>query len=174
MVRDDKRQDGTGAGDEPPVIDSPAAFVAALHWGFGRAIDRGARRIVAVDADFASWPLDDPALLERLGAWLRRPQRELVLVAATFDEVPRRHPRFVAWRQPRVHAIPGWQAPDDLDVPLPTLLLDDGPLLVRLIDPLRWRGRASLDAQAARLQRDEIDALLQRSEPAFPANHLGL
>lgn len=174
MDRKDLRQDGSGTAAEPPVIDSSAAFVAALHWGFARAIERGARRIVAVDADFASWPLDDPALLEPLAAWLRRPQRELVLLARTFDEVPRRHPRFVAWRQLRAHAVPGWQVPDDLDVPLPTLLLDDGPLLVRLIDPVRWRGRASLDAQAARLQRDEIDALLQRSEPAFPATHLGL
>ena len=174
MDRDDLHHDRAEARDEPPVVDSPASFASALQWGFARAIDRGARRIVAVDADFAAWPLDDPALLERLGAWLRRPQRELVLLAATFDEMPRRHPRFVAWRQPRAHAIPGWQAPDDLDVPLPTLLLDDGPLLVRLIDPARWRGRASLDARAAKLQRDEIDALLQRSEPAFPANQLGL
>ena len=174
MERDQAPTDRSAPGGEPPVIDSPATFVAALHWGFAAAIERGARRIVAVDADFASWPLDDPALLERLGTWLRRPQRELVLVAATFDEMPRRHPRFVAWRQLRAHVIPGWQAPDDLDLPLPTLLLDDGPLLVRLIDPVHWRGRASLDARAARLQRDEIDALLQRSEPAFPANQLGL
>jgi hypothetical protein len=57
---------------------------------------------------------------------------------------------------------------------VPTLLHDDGPVLVRLIDPTHWRGRAALDAREARLVRDEVDALLQRSERSFAANPLGL
>jgi hypothetical protein len=177
MERKDLPQDAgaAGVGDaEARVIDSRSAFAAALHWGVGRAIERGARRIVGVDVDFSDWPLDDPALLATLGPWLRRPQRELVLLASSFDEVALRHPRFVAWRRLRVHAVPGWRAPEDLDVPLPTMLLDDGPLLVQLTDRVHWRGRAALDAHAARLHRDEIDALIQRSEAGFPASHLGL
>jgi hypothetical protein len=47
-------------------------------------------------------------------------------------------------------------------------------VLVRLIDAVHWRGRADRDVQAARLMRDELDAVLQRSEPAFPATELGL
>jgi hypothetical protein len=167
------------AGDEAagaaiPVIDSRAGFEAALRWGFEQAAARGARRIVCVDRDFVLWPLEDPALLDGLATWLRRPQRELVLLASTFDEVPRRLPRFTAWRRTWAHAVPGWQAPPDLDTALPTLLLDDSAVMVRLIDALHWRGRASLDAQAARPYRDEIDAVLQRCEPAFPATRLGL
>jgi hypothetical protein len=159
---------------DAPKIDSRAGFEAALHWGFAQAIEADARRIVAVDRDFADWPLGDPALLDRLTAWVRLPQRQLVLLGSDWDEVPRRHARFMPWRRTWAHAIVAWQRPDDLDVELPTLLLDDGPLLVRLFDRERWRGRAELDARQARLVRDEIDAVLQRSTPALPATQLGL
>jgi hypothetical protein len=157
-----------------PLIDSRAGFAAAIQWGFGRAAAGGARRIVCVDRDFAQWPLDDPALLDGLTAWLRRPQRELVLLASSFDEVPRRLPRFTVWRRYWTHGLSAWRAPADLDNQLPTLLLDDGALMVRLIDAVHWRGRVTVDAQAVRPYRDEIDAVLQRSEPAFAATQLGL
>lgn len=157
-----------------PTIDTRAGFVAALHWGLAQAVARGARRIVCVDPDFADWPLDDPPWLEQLGPWLRLPQRELVLLAADFDGLPPRCPRFVAWRRTWAHAVSTWQVPPDLGAELPTLLLDDGPLLVRLFDRVHWRGSASLDAASARPYRDEIDAVVQRSEPAMPATQLGL
>lgn len=163
-----------GAAAAIPVIDSRTGFEAALHWGFGHAAARGARRIVCVDRNFAIWPLDDPALLDKLTAWLKRPQRQLVLLASNYDEVPRRSPRFTAWRRNWAHAVSAWLAPAELDTELPTLLLDDGPLMVRLIDAVHWRGRATLDAQAALPYRDEIDAVLQRSEPGFAATQLGL
>ena len=157
-----------------PAIDSPASFAAAVHWGVAQAVARGARRIVFVDRDFAAWPLDEPSLIDALGAWLRRPQRELVLLGATFDEVPRRHPRFLSWRRYWQHVVPAWQAPEEARAGLPTLLLDDGPVLVQLLDGVHWRGRAGLDAQAAHLQREEVDALLQRSAPGLAVNWLGL
>lgn len=158
----------------PPDIASRAGFHAALRWGVERAITRGARRLTWVDPDFAAWPLDDAALLDALAGWLRRPDRQLVLLASTFDEMPRCHPRFVAWRRPWAHMVHGWQAPEDMGGELPTLLHDDGPVLVKLIDPAHWRGRATLDAREARLARDEVDAVLQRSERSFAANPLGL
>jgi hypothetical protein len=158
----------------PPAIESRSGFTAALHWGFGEAMARSARRIVCVDRDFTNWPLGDAALLEALTGWIRRPQRQLVLLGGRFDEVPRRHPRFVAWRRAWGHAVPAWTPPEDLAAELPTLLFDDGPVLVRLFDAVHWRGRAEFDDGAARLYRDEVDAVLQRSEPAFPVTDLGL
>lgn len=158
----------------PPAIDSRASFADAVRWGFAQAVARDARRIVAVDRDFADWPLGDTALLEQLTGWLRRPQRQLVLLAADWDEVPRRHPRFMPWRRTWAHALAIWQQPDGLDRELPTWLLDDDALLLRLFDRERWRGRVEFDERAARLHRDEIDAVLQRSTPALPATQLGL
>jgi hypothetical protein len=159
-----------------PVIDSRAGFIAALRWGFTRAMREGARtrRIVCVDRDFAEWPLDAPELLAELTTWVKRPQRQLVLLAACFDDVPRRHARFVAWRRFFSTAVLPHAAPKDVAAELPGLLLDDEGTLVRLIDPVHWRGRASADARSAQPWREQIDAVLQRSEPAFPVQSLGL
>ena len=158
----------------PPVIDSQAGFATALRWGFETAIGQGARQLLCVDARFEYWPLDDAALLAALGAWLRLPQRRLVLLAASFDEVPRRQPRFNTWRRDWTHATSFWQAPEEMAAELPTLLLADGAVSVRLIDAEHWRGRAEIDARSARLWRDRVDVVLQRSSPAFPVNTLGL
>jgi hypothetical protein len=158
----------------PPRIDSQAAFVDALRWGFETAIEQGARQLLCVDARFTHWPLDDAALLSNLSAWLRLPQRRLVLLAASYDEVPRRHPRFNTWRRDWVHAMSCWQAPEELAADLPTVLLDDRAVSVRLIDAEHWRGRAEVDARSARLWRDRVDVVLQRSATAFSVNTLGL
>lgn len=159
---------------ELPVIDTRAAWQAALRWGLEIAIQRGARRITCVDATFETWPLDDPVLLQGLTAWLRLPQRRLVLLARHFDEVPRRFPRFTSWRRDFAHALEAWQAGEELAAALPSLLLDDGPLSVQLIDETHWRGRAALDTRSAILLRERIDVILQRSAPAFAVNTLGL
>lgn len=162
---------------DPPAIDSRAGFAAAIQWGFARAMREGgrSRRIVCIDRDFALWPLDEPALLSSLTAWLKGgAQRQLVLLAATYDDVPRRHPRFVAWRRLFTHAVSPFVAPEDLAGALPTLLLDDDGTLVRLIDAVHWRGRASADERTVLPWREQIDAVLQRSEPGFPAQSLGL
>jgi hypothetical protein len=158
----------------PPGIDSRAGFVAALHWGFEQASAAGARRIVCVDPDFAEWPFDDTGLQAQLTAWLKLPGRRLVLLARRYDELPRVQPRFVAWRRLWSHAIEAWSPQDGDTVELPTLLFDDQRVAVQLIDRVHWRGRAETDARAARLWRERIDAVLQRSEISFAANALGL
>ena len=162
--------------DAPPPIDSRQAFAQALHWGFARAMrgESRSRRILCIDRDFSLWPLDTTALLDQLTAWLRGGQRQLVLLAAHYDEVPRRHPRFVAWRRHFTHGVFPHVAPEDMAAVLPTLLLDDAGTMVRLIDAVHWRGRASTDEAAALPWREQIDALVQRSEAAFPAQALGL
>ncbi len=159
---------------EPPAIASRTEFRAALRWGFTQAIAGGARQIVAVDRDFAEWPFEDVGLQAELAAWLRLPDRRLVLLATSYDELARRQPRFVAWRALWSHAIRAGSPPAADAVELPGLLVDDRDVSVHLIDPVRWRGRAALDARSAQSWRDRIDALLQRSESAFAVNQLGL
>lgn len=165
---------GPGALPPPPPVTSRGEFEAALRWGLTAAAAGAARRLHWLDPDFATWPLDDGALIADLTAWLRRPQRRLVMLARDYEAMPRLHPRFVAWRRDWVHAIDTLALPQDVQLELPTLLVDDGPVSVHLIDAVHWRGRASLDERAATLWRETVDALLQRSEPAFPAHHLGL
>jgi hypothetical protein len=157
-----------------PVIDSLGAWQQALVWGLDQALARQARRITCVDADFETWPFDDPAVLERLTAWLRLPQRRLVLLAADYGELPRRQPRFTVWRRTFAHAVDTWQAPEELAPTLPSVLVDDGPVSVQLIDSQHWRGRVALDPRSATLWRERIDVVLQRSDPAWPVHTLGL
>jgi hypothetical protein len=45
---------------------------------------------------------------------------------------------------------------------------------VHVADKERWRGRISLDLTEVKQWWDRIDALMQRSDPAFPATTLGL
>ena len=158
----------------PPSIDTRESFAAALRWGFENAAADGARCISCVDASFEHWPLDDPGLLEGLTAWAKLPQRRLLLLAARYDEVPRRQPRFTAWRRDWAHAVTALQAPQDFAADLPTLLLDDRKTSVHLIDALNWRGRAAVDPRARMLWQEKIDVVLQRSEAGFAVTTLGL
>lgn len=158
---------------EASLINSRAEFAAAVGWAVTTAVERGARRLWFVDPNFADWPLDDPVLLASLTAWVRLPQRQLWLLAETFDEMVRSKPRFVAWRRTWSHAVQAL-SPQDLPAELPTVVLDDGPVCVVLADRLHWRGRAAVDAREARRQREQIDAVLQRSAVALPVKSLGL
>ncbi len=160
--------------DDLPRIDSREAFIQALRWGFDSAFAQQARCITCVDPSFEDWPLDDPALLGSLTAWVRLPLRRLVLLAASYEQVPRRQPRFTAWRRDFAHAIQALQAPEEFVPDLPTVLLDDRRVSVHLIDPVHWRGRADLDVRARLLWQERIDVVLQRSEPGFAVSTLGL
>jgi hypothetical protein len=158
----------------PPTIASSAGFVTAVHWFCEAAIARGARTMWWLDPDFRDWPLDDAALLDTLAAWLRLPGRHLVLVAADWSRATREHPRFSRWRLPWSHAVDTRRVQDEDAGAVPTLLLDDGPLSVQVLEREYWRGRCSRDAVDAHALRERFDALTQRSEPDFPPTTLGL
>lgn len=168
---------GTGRRGEDvelPAFASPADFAPCIRWAVGHALSTRARRLVWVDRDFGTWPLDDASLLSSLGAWVRLPQRRLVLVASDFGSMARRHPRFTDWRRTWAHAVEAWSPGDDTEFSLPTLLVDDQRLCFQVHDLDRGRGSLSLDDTTARHWSEEIDALLQRCEAAYPAYQLGL
>jgi hypothetical protein len=83
-------------------------------------------------------------------------------------------PAFVAWYRTWSHTVCAFSPPPGDAAALPCLLLVDGTAVVHLVDKERWRGRISLDSKEVNQARDSIDALLQRSDPAFPATTLGL
>jgi hypothetical protein len=131
------------------------------------------RDITLVDVDFSPWPLDDAAVVEALTRWVQLPGRRLHLIGSRFDLIERRQARFAAWRKPFAHAVE-CMTPTELepsDVPA-LLMLDAGCL--ELLDRERWQGRWSADRRAWVLQRERVDALVQRCEPAWPVTVLGL
>lgn len=154
-------------------IDSLAGFRAAVCAAAADAVLQRSRRLLLVDPSFQDWPLEEPALLEALAAFVRLPDRRVVLLGRRFDGVSRTCPRFVAWRQNWGHAVDACRPVDDA-VQLPTVLLVDKRLAVRLFDPLHWRGRLLAAESGVALLADELDAFVQRSEPTFGASTLGL
>jgi hypothetical protein len=158
--------------DDSARIDGRSAFTAAYQDALRHAVAERERELCLVDPDFESWPLDDALALASLAAWARLPRRRLIVVASSFDAVPRRYPRFAEWRGTFAHVVEAYTTEIEPSQ-VPTLLLG-GAASLMLSDRLRWRGhRLTTDKEVADW-RDVVDALLQRSEPGFGANTLGL
>lgn len=161
----------TGAPDAA-LIDGRSAFTDALRQALAQAVQTREREICLVDPDFETWPLDDAQVLAELTRWARQPLRRLLLVAGHYDNVPRRFSRFTEWRGTWAHVVEAC-ATDVEPSQIPTLLLA-GPASLMLADRLRWRGHALSSDKEVADWREVVDVLLQRSEPAFGANTLGL
>ncbi len=173
--RDDDDNDGLRreAADEG-TFESAAGLADALHRVLRHATERDARVLQWCDEDFSAWPLGDAAFVDQLTRWVRGGPRELLLVAAGFDDLQRRHPRFVRWRQDWAHVITCLEPAERRPDPLPTLWLDSADQVVRVFDRVHWRGRVGADRVDRQQAREMLDAIAQRGTPAFGASTLGL
>jgi hypothetical protein len=159
--------------DDIVPITSRAEFRDAIRSSFALAAQVGAREIAIVDPNFADWPLDDRSVIDSLDGWIDS-SRNLTMFADSFDEIARRHSRFVAWRRQWAHVVRCRSDPELEAEQVPTLLLAPGVTCVRLLDRVRHRGTASNRAIDMTECRETLDALLQRSVEAFPVTPLGL
>ncbi len=159
--------------DQRTSAASRGEFIALAH-GLLSTLDKtSGRDITLVDVDFSVWPLDDAAVVDALTRWIQLPGRCLRLVGSRFDVIERGQPRFAAWRKPFSHAVQ-CMTPVDLEPSdVPSLLLLDAGCL-ELLDRERWQARRTSERRAWVLQRERIDALMQRCEPAWPVTVLGL
>jgi hypothetical protein len=168
------RQDGpTIEPSARSLIDSRGGFLTALREAFSKAADQGCRELFLCDADYAQWPLGEIAIVEEFTRWAYA-HRKLVVYAHDFDEMPRRHARWVQWRRQWAHVVECRALPELEPLQVPVILLASGVVTVRLFDPVRYRGTSSalpMDMVAA---RETLDAVAQRSVEAFPATTLGL
>ena len=154
-------------------IASRADFHDAVRAAFVQAADADAAEICIVDPDFNDWPLNERALVDALGRWASSRHR-LVVFGKRFEEMARRHARFVEWRRQWSHIVQ-FRTDDELEAAaLPTLLVVPGAVTVRLLDRVRYRGLASARPIDLVEGKEAVDALLQRSTEAFPATTLGL
>jgi len=160
-------------GIEPRLIDSRSGFQQALREVFAALPASSCREVLLCDEDFADWPLGEVAVVDALSRWINS-RRKLVVIARHFDEVQRRHPRWVQFRRQWAHAV-DCQGAEAVDVrPLPVALLATGGCVLRLADAVHHRGRLSIEEVDIRLTREGIDAILQQSGPAFPPTTLGI
>ena len=152
--------------------ETRSEFIDLLRDTLMQALKSGATEIVLADVDFRDWPLNEPAMVEALTLWTR-PHHRLRLLGLRFDDMGQRHPRFVQWRRTYDHLV---QAATPQDVPendFPAMLLTPHAV-VEVLDRPSWRALASTDALDLERCRHQLDALLQRSVPAFAATTLGL
>ncbi|RZI84448.1 MAG: hypothetical protein EOP38_09155 [Rubrivivax sp.] len=128
-----------------------------------------------MDSDFSRWPLGERVVMEAFHQWgLSSRVGQCTLLAATLDEIPRRHPRWVAWRGTWAHRVKCYLAdPDQAASLMPTLVLE-GQLGLRLLDPLTGRGLWSRKPSDLHEWRQEGDVILQRCSEALPPTTLGL
>ena len=172
MSSTDTTTPSAAPGADTPIT-SRSEFHDALRSAFAEAAAKGCRELWLCDPDFADWPLGERAVVESLALWAGS-HRRLVLVAHDFDEVVRRHARWVEWRRAWSHIVQCRSNTELESGALPSVLLASDLLSVSLVDPVRYRGRFSHDASHATRCREMIDAVLQRSEEAFPVTTAGL
>ena len=155
------------------LIATRGEFQSALRLAFAEAAATGSRELWLIDNDFADWPLSERAVIEHLTEWAAS-SRKITLLARNFDELARRHARWVEWRRQWSHIV-SCRTNTELEAgDMPTLLLAIGTVSVRLSDSVHHRGRVSHDTADEIRCKEMIDAVLQRSEEAFPATTTGL
>ena len=155
------------------LITGRTEFQAALRAAFAAIATAPCRELWLCDENYADWPLGDRATVDLLTQWAAS-SRRITLIARNFDEVARRHPRWVDWRKTWSHIVSCRTNSELATGEMPTIFLAAGTLSVRLSDNVHHRGRASRAKVEEIACKEHIDAVLQRSEEAFPATTTGL
>ena len=149
------------------------AFQQLVRDATAAAAREGWREIVISDADFHDWPLGERAVVDALQAWAQGGRR-FTMLACRYDEVVRRHARFVRWRATWDHIITCRRSPaaDALDIPS---ALWSSQWAMQRLDPPRCAGVMGLQADRRVLLRESLHEWLRsKSAPGFPSTTLGL
>ncbi len=160
-----------------PPLDAPITsrgdFRAAVKRALTQAAAAGARQLWLTDPTFTDWPLSEPDVIEQFTRWAE-PQRRLVLLAGSFEDLSRRHARWAEWRRHWAHVVECRSNPEVEIDKVPTVLLAANTVCVRLLDREHYRGSTSTAAAALVRARETVDAVLQRSAETFAVTTLGL
>jgi hypothetical protein len=148
------------------------AFQQLVRDALATAAREGWRELVLSDADFADWPLGERAVAQSLQDWSASGRR-CTLLARRYDEVVRRHARFVTWRGTWAHIIDARACPSADPLELPSAIWSPGWVMQRL-DSERCNGYGGTEPERRLLLRENLNEWLRQSAPSFPANTLGL
>lgn len=153
-------------------FSGPRAFERHVCQALACAADQGWKDMWMCDFNFDDWPLNSLEVHDALGRWAR-PGRRLTLLAVRYDEMARRHPRFVAWRRRWDHLLDcragRATAPDDF----PSALMGPQWCLHR-IDRVRSVCLCDDSPEQVKALRDHLLQRVRDSVPGFPASTLGL
>lgn len=153
-------------------FEGRVAFQQLVRDALAGAALEGWREIILCDASFADWPLGERAVAQSLQDWSRTGRR-VTLLAKRYDEVVRRHARFVAWRGTWSHIIEARACASADALELPSAIWSPGWVMQRL-DLERCNGYSGSEPERRLALRESLQEWLGRSSPAFPATTLGL
>lgn len=128
--------------------------------------------IVLADASFEEWPLGERAVAESLQAWSHSGRR-MTLLAKRYDDVIRRHARFVRWRGTWSHIVTAVACPSADALELPSAIWSPAWVLERR-DLERSNGYCGSEPERRVQLRESLAEWLRKATPAFPATTLGL
>ena len=165
---------------EPVLPAAPApgrfagriAFAQLIRDSLAAAGEQGWNQLILCDGGFEDWPLNEKEVIDSLNAWARS-GRNFTIVAAQYDGIVRRHPRFVNWRRTWGHVVDSRICRQVDTVNFPSVLWSPRWALQRL-DPVRCCGIAGAEPERIVQLREVLQELLQVSSPGFPATTLGL
>lgn len=168
--------DDNPAAALPPLpegrFSGPNEFAGLVRLALETAARQGWREIILSDPDFADWPLGERAVAQSLQDWSRA-GRKITLLAKNYDEVQRRHARFVSWRRTWDHIIDCRRNAALSVEEFPSALWSPTWVFRRLnID--HCTGIAGAEPSRRVLLREDLAECLLRSSAAFPASTLGL
>ncbi len=145
-------------------------FVELVRQAFAVAAARGWREIILSDPDFSDWPLGERVLAQSLGDWSRT-GRKLTILARNYDEVLRKHARFVTWRRSWSHIVECRSCAESDSMPSAFWSAD---WVFERIDVPRCSGMAGAEAGRRVALKERLNERLLNSSPAFAATTLGL
>jgi hypothetical protein len=168
--------DDETAPDLPILLEGrfsgPGEFSALIRLTFATAAASGWREIILSDSTFEDWPLGERAVTQSLNDWSRS-GRKLTMLAKNYDEVLRRHSRFVTWRRTWAHIVEcrknGATSANDL----PSAVWSPVWVCQRL-DVDRSTGVAGAEPARRVMLKERLDECLRKSSPGFPATTLGI
>jgi hypothetical protein len=148
------------------------AFQQLVRDALAAAASEGWREIVLCDPDFADWPLNERAVAQSLQDWSQT-GRKCILLARRWDDVIRRHARFVTWRRTWTHIIDARGCPSADPLELPSAIWTPAWVMERR-DLERCGGYSGSEPDRRLVLRERLNEWLGKSSPAFPATTLGL
>jgi hypothetical protein len=165
------------------IIETPGAlpqgrfgghteFAELVRVALAAAAAQGWREIILCDRNFEDWPLGERAVAQSLQDWSKS-GRKLTLLAKNYNEVMRRHARFVTWRRTWAHIIDCRANAAISDDDMPSALWSPGWVFQKL-DIARCTGMSGSEAARRVALKERLDECLKLSSPAFAASTLGL
>lgn len=167
-----------GAEPTPPEIQATLRFAGRSEFQqllrdmLGSAAQQGWNELMVSDPTFADWPLGEREVCEALQAWAKTGRR-FTMLATRYDELVRRHARFVSWRRTWDHIIECWVCSKAELSEFPSAVWTPTQALIR-IDAQHCVGVHTRAAARRTQLRETLMDWQGRGTLGFPASVLGL